>query len=415
MLKLRPTLAVVIAATALILAHPASAQWERFGGPEGDHVIPKSKLQPWGDSGPKELWSRDLGGGYSEILVRGNRLYTMFRRGDDEVITALDAKSGETIWEHGYEAKPVEGQNLEFGSGPNTTPLILGKRMFTIGFTNKMHAVDLGSGKVIWSKDLGQEFGTPDVYFGYAVNPIEYKGSVLVHAGGDEVGLVLLDPASGEVRWKSDPVAMSYVTPRIIDVGDDVQATLITPTEVVGVSMKSGKVAWRQEFKNQWDTHCLAPWPGDGNLLYVASGGEAGAMTLRLAGPDKAEEVSRNKEVQFSHSVVQRTGDTIYGSKYPEILLAVDVPSGEILWRERGFPETNVVRVAGERALMLDGNGQLTLAELNREGVDVLSQTKLLEKPARTAPSIVGTKVFLRDQSKLIALDLGRAAGKKGP
>ena len=91
-----------------------------------------------------------------------------------------------------------------------------------------------------------------------------------------------------------------------------------------------------------------------------------------------------------------------------------DIAKGKNLWQERGYPGANVIWM-GERSLLLDENGKLTLARMNRKGLKVLAEASLLQKPARTAPTVDGTRVYLRDQKVLIALDLGKDGTKQGP
>ncbi len=109
----------IVLFSAMAMSAATAADWLRYGGPTADFKLSvKGLASSWPKTGPTELWSRELGGGYAGILVKGDRLYTMFRRGDDEVVTALDTSTGRTLWEHSYEAKPDPSQNLQFGSGP---------------------------------------------------------------------------------------------------------------------------------------------------------------------------------------------------------------------------------------------------------------------------------------------------------
>src|SRR2546428_8249928 len=87
-------------------ARPApSKDWLQWGGPRRDFVTPSTGLPTlWPANGPRKLWSRTLGDGYSGIAVEGTTLYTAFRRGSQDVITALDARTGKTLWEYAYEA-----------------------------------------------------------------------------------------------------------------------------------------------------------------------------------------------------------------------------------------------------------------------------------------------------------------------
>ena len=94
----------------------ARAQWPGWGGSERDfHVDVTGISDNWPADGPKQVWSRPLGAGYSGIVVDGDALYTMYRDGDDEVTIALDAKSGKTIGEQKHVALVPEGMETRFG------------------------------------------------------------------------------------------------------------------------------------------------------------------------------------------------------------------------------------------------------------------------------------------------------------
>ena len=57
------------------------------------------------------------------IVAAAGRLYTMVRRGDDEVVVAIDAASGGTVWEKARNLPlPADEMDLAFGPGPMSTP-----------------------------------------------------------------------------------------------------------------------------------------------------------------------------------------------------------------------------------------------------------------------------------------------------
>src|SRR5262249_42285155 len=104
-------------------ASAAAPEWPQWGGPHRNFKITSGALQEsWPAGGPKQLWSRPLGEGHSSILVDNGRLYTMYSSGNRETVISLDATTGKTIWEYGYEAN-TKGLSLENGRGPHSTPL----------------------------------------------------------------------------------------------------------------------------------------------------------------------------------------------------------------------------------------------------------------------------------------------------
>ena len=104
---------------------------------------------------------------------------TKYRKSADEFTVALDAKTGETIWEHGNPS-PFTKLMAEYGPGPHSTPLIVGNRLYTIGTNSVMHCFNKKTGRVLWKHDLVDEFGAPIPGRGYASSPIAYKNTVIV-------------------------------------------------------------------------------------------------------------------------------------------------------------------------------------------------------------------------------------------
>src|SRR5579862_759372 len=89
----------------ILLAIPlGAADWPGFGGPTGDFQAAPDAVLKWPENGPRKLWQRDLGDGYSSIVADGDALYTMYRRGEQEVVVSLSARDGHTIWEYVYDA-----------------------------------------------------------------------------------------------------------------------------------------------------------------------------------------------------------------------------------------------------------------------------------------------------------------------
>src|SRR5881394_3746104 len=137
----------------------AKADWLQWGG-AGRNFMPDATglAASWPAGGPKKLWSRALGEGHSSILVEGGRIYTMYRplgllsgvrRSPEEVVAAIDAASGKTIWEFKYPA-PTDGLDFSQGAGPHSTPLIVGNRIYATSTRKELFALDKTTGKQAW-------------------------------------------------------------------------------------------------------------------------------------------------------------------------------------------------------------------------------------------------------------------------
>ena len=79
-------LCIAVSATAANLP-----EWPQFGGPNRNFMVDvKGLATAWPEGGPKKLWSRPLGEGYSTVAVDNGTLFTMYRKGDNEVVIAME-------------------------------------------------------------------------------------------------------------------------------------------------------------------------------------------------------------------------------------------------------------------------------------------------------------------------------------
>jgi len=400
-----------------VFAVPASAQWTQWGGPNRDFAADaKSLASQWPEGGPKKIWSRSLGEGYTSILVDGGKLFTMYRVDDDEVIVCLDAATGETKWEHKYRAPVPEGMETQFGRGPNATPSIAEGRIYTLGVSGILHGLDVATGKVVWSHDLLKEYSASTPHFGFAASPLVYKDRLIVPGGGKDAGVLAFKLSDGSLQWKKydfggEENGDVYSSPIVINLDGQDQIVLLAGRAVFGFDPATGDQKWTHPHINQWNTNICTPIWGDDHMLYVSSGGEAGSRGLRLrkdGSVTKVEEVWTTRKMAVGQGNATRAGKYIYASSGdgPAFVTALNLSDGSLAWRERGFGKATMVYGDG-KLIILDEDGSLTLATPTLESLNVHTKTQLLKKPAWTAPTLVGKTLYVRDKEVIMALDLG--------
>ncbi len=389
-----------------------SPDWPQWGGPSRDFKVTAPKLaDAWPESGPKVKWRRPLGEGYSAIAAKDGELYTMYRKGGQDVIVALSANTGETKWEYAYDAPPNEGNTDRFGTGPNATPLVLEDRIITLGFTGIMQCVDRATGKPIWSHDLVKDYEGQVLDFGSAASPLLYKGNVIALVGGEKNGIMAFNAKDGSVVWKSEPYSVNYASPVVINVDGQDQIVFFTASDVVAVDATNGKFLWSYPCTNQYKTNATDAIWGEDNLLWVATQLDGGARVLRLSqkdGKTTVEKVWESAKVKLFHWNAIRIGDYVYASIGDKVTLlsAVNIKTGEVAWKERGYHKANCI-YADDKLIFLDENGVLAMARISPQGMETLGKAELFEKPAWTVPTLVGDTLYARDTKEIVAFDLG--------
>jgi outer membrane protein assembly factor BamB len=371
------------------------------------------------------IWSRLLGTGHSSIVVDGGRLFTMYRVGNgrerggpwdaEEVVIALNAETGETIWEHKY---PSKLHDFHFGAGPHSTPLIVGNRVFTIGTNKQLYAFDTRTGEVLWAHDLVEEFDAPallirpTVKAGYGCSPIAFGDTIICSVGGPGQSVMAFRQRDGAVAWKSGDFLTSQAPPILIDLAGRPQLVVFGGGTINGLDPAGGEVLWSYPHDPGNDINCSTPLWGPDNILVVSAAYKTGSRALRLTQKGDAtmpEELWFTKRVRFMFLSALRQGDYVYGMSGefgPAFLTALDVKTGEAVWQHRGFGRATLIYADG-KAIILDEDGDLALANLSPERVTVLSRFNLFETTSWSAPSLVGTTLYARDREKIVAVDLG--------
>lgn len=395
------------------VARAQSSDWAQWGGPQRNFKSDvKGLATTWPETGPRRLWQRELGDGYSAIVAEGGTLFTMYRKGDNEVVIALDAATGKTVWEFSYAAPFSSEYDMTYGTGPHATPLVAGNMVFTSGATGKLHSIDKKTGKSLWSHDLLKEFqGTLRVN-GYSCSPIAYKNEIVMMVGGQSSSLVAFNQKDGAVIWKKHDFKNSTSSPIVINVDGQDQLVAFMWGEVVGVDPVDGNLLWSHPHPVEYGLNVSMPVWGPDNLLFISSGYDGGSRVLKLTRTGQKTNVEevwahRLMRVHFTNAI--RVGDVVYGSSGdfgPAPFTAVDVKSGKILWRHRSFPRASFL-LADNRFIILDEDGHLLMATATAEGLTVTSKAELLNEHAWTAPSLAGTRLYIRDRKNIMALDLG--------
>lgn len=404
--------AIVLLATFVLTANAQSSDWAQWGGPHRNFVSEtKGLATTWPATGPRRLWQRELGEGYSAIAVERGTLFTMYRKGDNEVVVALDAATGKTLWEYGYAAPFSPDYDMSNGPGPHATPLVSNDLVFTSGATGKLHCLDRKTGKVVWSHDLLSEFhGTLRVN-GYSCSPIAYKDKVVMLVGGPSSSIVAFNRKDGSVAWKKHDFKNSTSSPILISVDGQDQLVAFMYGEVVAVDPNDGNLLWSYPHPVDFGLNTSTPVWGADNLLFVSSGYDGGSRVLKLtrAGDKtKVEELWANRLMRVHFTNAIRVGDAIYGSSGdfgPAPFTAVDVKTGNVLWRHRSFPRASFLFADG-RFIILDEDGHLLLATATAEGLNVTSKAELLGTKSWTVPSLSGTRLYVRDRKNILAVEL---------
>ncbi len=363
-------------------------------------------------TGPRVVWKRALGEGYSAPVVENGVLYTMYGKSREEVVLAANAETGQTLWEH-VTPMTFQSDAPEMGNGPYSSPLIAGDRLFTTGVAGRLQCLDKKSGKVLWTQQLWSDHHGSQLMYGYSSSPIAFRDTVVVPVGGKGRAVMAFRQADGSTAWSKNDLGNVYSSPILIDVGGLEQMAVLLDGALIGINPNNGDMQWMTPFKADYSIAVATPVWCPGNLLFISSeyGGGAKVVELKRNGMQTtASELWSSVRLRLHHGNAMQVGDALYfssgGKGSQAILSAVDVRSGKIHWQERSIEKATFVW-ADQKLITLDQNGALMIAYPSPQGFKIASKAPLLTELSWTPPVLVGTRLYLRDRRSLMSVDLG--------
>ena len=133
----------VSSALAQMTAKPLALAWTQWGGPNRNfHTDARGLKDTWPATGPRVVWKRPLGDGYSSPAVENGVLYMMYGKPRQEVAMAADAETGKTLWEHATPMTFESDARARWGTGRTRRRSIAGTRLFTTGVAGRLQCLD---------------------------------------------------------------------------------------------------------------------------------------------------------------------------------------------------------------------------------------------------------------------------------
>jgi outer membrane protein assembly factor BamB len=389
--------------------------WPQWRGPDRDGRIAATSAPGAWPASFQLSWRVEVGEGYSSPVISGGRVFAHSRRDPDEVVTAIDVVSGKVIWQQKYPAPFSKNQYaVRMAKGPNSTPVVAGDRLFTLGVTGVLSAWNTKSGALLWRKDFSAAVDTSKLFCGTAMSPLIDAGALVVQVGSDVHGgrVLSLDPSTGAERWAWRGAGPGYASPIIIMAGGVRQIVTLTDSSVEGIDAKTGASLWSVPFPDEWHENIVTPvWTG---AHLIVSGTRQGthAYALRQAGGRwQATQAWKNADVTMYMSTPVFADGTIYGlsNKRKGQFIALDAATGALRWATEGREgEHASILLTPMHVLFLTNGADLVVARRTPAKFDADRRYDIAESETWAVPVLLPGGLIVRDATGLARLSAAR-------
>jgi len=410
----------ILCACALMATACLAADWPQYGGPDRTNISAEKRLpRTFPAGGLKVVWKTEVGAGYGGAAIQDSKVYILDRNaGRGDALRCLDLATGKDEWSYSY---PAPGKVSHDGS--RSVPTVDDKYIFTVGCFGQVFCISKQTHKPVWSKNIMKDFGAGVELpmWGYSQSPLLYKDVVIIAPQTKQAGLAALEKATGKERWRSEPVgAAHYVSPIVANIDGVDQAIIVNADGASAIDAATGKKLWKY---GGWSCKISIPNVtaiGDGRVV-ITGGYKAGTVMIKVSQVDgkwQAKELWRSDKINSQMNPALLYKDHLYfnsnSNEASDGLMCVDL-DGKILWQtgeSPNFERGHTLLVDGMLYIIEGKRGSLHLVELSPDGYKEAGKIEgLLGGKEIWGPlSLCGTKLIIRDQSKMLCLDL--SAGK---
>ncbi len=424
-----------------LTAHASADHWPNWRGPSASGVSTEQGLPVrWGNA-ENIAWKAPLRGfGISSPIVWGDLVFVTSQVGNGEVrpgprlvqsgnpveagerplgsgptrgdgkvsflVSALDRASGRRAWEFELAAEQPLPSVHEKHNLASPSPVTDGERVYAWFATGQIAAVDL-TGKLVWKKHLGAEYGPFEINWGHGSSPVVYKDQLILLCYHDNASYLLaLDSRTGAVRWKINAASgvTSYSTPLVVETGGKAEIVVNSSIGVSGHDISTGERLWHFEEANRFPI----PMPlfHDG-VIYTSRGYRSSPfLAIRPGGKGNvaASHVAWRvpSGAPYVSSLVQYDG-LIYMVGDVGVLTVVDARTGERLHQERVGGVFSASPVAADgKVYFVSEDGETIVVAAGRTP-RVLARNRL-DARQLASPAIASGRVFIRADDALYAI-----------
>lgn len=381
-------------------------EWPHFLGPHHNATTREAPLlDRWPASGLAKVWEFPTGEGYAGPTLARGRLVYFHRLDGRETIDCLEPETGRRLWRFDY---PVAYEDrYGFSAGPRASAVLDGDRVYTAGVTAQLHCLELGTGKLVWRRDLAAELHVPNYFFGYGPTPFVWRDRLIVNVGGkakDEgkrgTCVAALDKLTGKTLWElEDAWGADYASPLVTTLRGRPLALVFAGGEsrpsqggLLVIDPENGalldRVPWRA--RNYESANASTPVVLDDRRVLISECYEKGAALLEFDENLKARPLWTQRGFGLHWMTPLRIGDHLYGfagRNPPDTeLKCVNLATGQIEWtddtrfqdggRTQSFFRGTLLR-AGARVFCLGEDGLFAEFELSPRSFAVRQRTRL--------------------------------------
>jgi len=349
-------------------------------------------------------WRTPIGSGYAGAAVANGYVVTAFSDETDDVVIALDETTGKERWRFAMDKTYVGHDGSH--TGPISTPLIEGDRVFALAPRGRLFALQLKTGSRIWTTDLAADHGAKKPHYGFATSPLVMDGVLVVPTGAEEGAIAGFDPATGKRQWAIGEDGFSYQSAIRLTLFGKRQIVLAGNKKLFGLDAGKGKTLWEYEHGGGGPRGAgsLTPIPTGESSLFMTHKDEAATVVQLQEEGDtvKISPVWENGSFRNSYNVPVYHDGHVYGYS-SRFLTCADTKTGETKWRSRQPGDGFTIMVDGH-VIIVTKKGGVHVVKADPDKYVEVAGLHVFDDLAWSPPSFANGHIIARGLKEIVRI-----------
>ena len=400
-------------------------KWTRFRGADLDNIVKdKTKLiNKFGNEGPKILWQVDLGEGHAAPVIYNGKAYILDydETNKADALRCFALETGEELWNRSYNVHIKRNHGMS-----RSVPAINDNYIVTIGPKGHVMCSDPKNGNLLWGLDLIKDYKT-EIPFWYTGQCPMIDNNIAIIAPSGTKMMLGVDCATGKVVWETpnpDNWTMSHSSIMKMKIHNKAMYVYAAVGGIIGISAEEedkGKILWKT---NAFNPNVVAPSPlyVGNNKIFMTAGYGAGTILF---------EITKNKDL-FEVQILQKYKPKEGAASEQQTSVLYNGLMYTILPKDAGANRNQMVCtnpsdgknlvwtsgktnrfglgpyiIADGKFFILNDDGTLTIAKVNKSGFTLLDQKRIIEGHDAWGPfAIADGYMLMRDSKKMVCLNI---------